>query len=107
LSEISCLVLSKITRHIPEYSLKNLNINIPEDIQLADPNFYKPFPIDLLLGAGLFWKLLGSGKISSAGQPHLIETSLGWLVSGEISKLKNTNKKVTGHNKTIYAKHTS
>jgi hypothetical protein len=90
-SEISCLVLPKITGNIPEYSVKNLNINIPEDIQLADPNFYKPFPIDLLLGAGLFWKLLGSGKISAPGQPHLIETSLGWLVGGEISKNSLTN----------------
>jgi hypothetical protein len=38
-SEISCLVLPKITGKIPEYPVKNLDINIPEDIQLADPNF--------------------------------------------------------------------
>jgi hypothetical protein len=47
--------------------------------------------MDLLLGAGLFWKLLGSGKITAPGQPHLIETSLGWLVGGEISKNSLTN----------------
>jgi hypothetical protein len=83
-------LIPKITGDIPDYSLKNLNITIPEDIQLADPNFYKPFPIDLLLGAGLL-EIIRLRKNHQRGNPTLYHQSLGWLVGGEISKDSLTN----------------
>jgi hypothetical protein len=47
---------------MPSTHVKFDQWNIPDDIQLADPAFYKPRPIDLLLGAELFFRILHSEK---------------------------------------------
>jgi hypothetical protein len=58
--------------------------NIPGDIQLADPAFYKPGPIDLLLGSELFFEILRSEKRTRPGDyPTLQNTELGWIISGK------------------------
>ncbi|CAH0699559.1 unnamed protein product [Spodoptera exigua] len=51
----------------------------------TDPKFYEPADVDLLIGADLFWKLLGSQKLELGnGKPILYKTHLGWIVSGPI-----------------------
>lgn len=52
--EILCLVLHRISSNLPSNCLQNLYINIPTNIELADSDFSKSRPIDLLIGAGLF-----------------------------------------------------
>lgn len=80
---INCFVLPSITDNIPSRHVDLLKLKIPSNICLADPNFYSPAPIDMLLGADIFWDLLGSQRIKLGdGQPILCETKLGWLVSG-------------------------
>lgn len=51
----SCLVIPEITE--PNFYI-NSKLNLPSDIQLADPTFYKLGKIDILLGANLFWESL-------------------------------------------------
>ncbi|XP_063923056.1 uncharacterized protein LOC135137362 [Zophobas morio] len=54
-------------------------------IDLADPAFDKPGRIDMLIGAGLFWRILESGNhIQNYRQPAFQETKLGWIVGGEL-----------------------
>ncbi|XP_063827853.1 uncharacterized protein LOC135077244 [Ostrinia nubilalis] len=84
--ELKCFVLPNITDNVPARQINLRNISIPTDVHLADPNFHTPAEIDLIIGADLFWCLLGSRKISlGTNKPILYETRLGWLVSGPIN----------------------
>lgn len=59
---------------------------MPKDMQLADPVFDKPDKIDLLIGAGLYSKIVvGTPKNRVQGQRALQNTRLGWIVGREIS----------------------
>ncbi|KAH9643118.1 hypothetical protein HF086_010570, partial [Spodoptera exigua] len=83
--DLHCLVLPFITSEVPSREIKVSNFDLPSNITLADPKFYKPADVDLLIGADLFWKLLGSQKIElGSGKPILYKTHLGWIVSGPI-----------------------
>ncbi|XP_076246260.1 uncharacterized protein LOC143186468 [Calliopsis andreniformis] len=55
-SPMSCLVIKNITEEMPNIPLNGYHIDVPTGITLADPNFQQPGRIDLLIGAGLFWK---------------------------------------------------
>lgn len=84
-TDIVCFVLPSITDDVPSRQVSLTDINIPNDIALCDPDFHTPSQIDLILGADIFWDLLGSQKIDlGAGKPILYETKLGWLVSGPV-----------------------
>lgn len=78
------LVLPVITEHLPQVRLDKSKLLIPRHIVLADPEFEAPGPVDVLIGAGLFWKILKSGRaILRRNQPALQNTYLGWIVGGE------------------------
>ncbi|XP_062713540.1 uncharacterized protein LOC134283957 [Aedes albopictus] len=52
---------------------------------VADPEFYKPGDVDLLIGVQLFFALLMPGQFKIAENlPVLQETRLGWVVAGSI-----------------------
>jgi hypothetical protein len=85
-TKLQCFVLPSITDAVPTHQVDLSNLNIPTDICLADPYFYTPSDVDMIIGADLFWDLLGCQKIKLGdGQPILCETELGWLVSGPIT----------------------
>ncbi|XP_050554065.1 uncharacterized protein LOC118278462 [Spodoptera frugiperda] len=85
--DLNCFVLPYITSNVPCREVNYSTLNIPLNITLADPTFCKPAEVDILIGADLFWDLLGSHKIKlGTGKPVLYETSLGWIVSGPISQ---------------------
>lgn len=57
---------------------------------MADPNYHTPGDIDILLGASIFWELLGPKKIkSSKRSPILQQTYLNWIISGNIQSSCN------------------
>lgn len=85
----NCLVLSRITAQLPTLSAC-VNLNIPQNIQLADKDFYLGTNIDLLIGADKFWDLLNDGLIRLKNGPYLQNTKLGWIISGSLHK-HNTN----------------
>lgn len=82
-ADLNCLVLSEITGYIPNMKIEVANLEIPKNIVLADPSFYKPGKIDLLIGNELFYKLLCIGQINlGANRPILQKTRFGWVISG-------------------------
>jgi hypothetical protein len=90
--QFKCFVVPKITEDLPNDVIDKSLIYIPPNIKLADPLFHKTRPVDLLIGAELFWNLLSDGRISQSGhQPHFQETKLGWVIAGFI-KLKESLK---------------
>ncbi|XP_037957896.1 uncharacterized protein LOC119687597 [Teleopsis dalmanni] len=86
---LEAFVLPKIVSNQPSQHLQISNWNLPNNIQLADPTFYKSDKIDMLLGAEFYHQLLSPGQIHLSRElPILQNTVLGWIVSG---KIQNAN----------------
>ncbi|XP_029055145.2 uncharacterized protein LOC114882424 [Osmia bicornis bicornis] len=71
---------------MPNIPLNKVRIPIPLGVTPADPEFQHPGRIDLLIGAGLFWKLLCIGQ-HKAGLGNLVwqKTRLGWVLGGSLN----------------------
>lgn len=82
-TSLECCVLQNVTANLPTESFDKSGLEIPERVNLADPNFNENGPIDLLLGANVFWNLLCVGRIKLSN-PNLFlsKTLLGWVVGG-------------------------
>lgn len=87
---VSCIVLNNITSNLPRVRLEVSALKIPKGIQLADPEFFESQPVDLLLGIDVYSELLCGGfKKLGNKLPVLINTHLGWTISGNIP-IQNT-----------------
>lgn len=81
----SFYVLNQLTGAIPKRAIDISQLKIPGNIQLADPNFNQPSAIDVLIGADLFWDLLGCDQLALGhNMPKLRSSKLGWLIAGPI-----------------------
>ena len=60
-------------------------------LQLADPQFYNPGKVDLLLGENILAKLVPSStdKVGPEGTPTAVKTVFGWAIRGLYSADKN------------------
>ncbi|XP_017482687.1 PREDICTED: uncharacterized protein LOC108371608 [Rhagoletis zephyria] len=84
-TSLSAVIVPTITTLQPETNLSNVKWNIPANITLADPSFFRPQKIDLLIGVSLFFELLCVGQIClKQGLPILQKTRLGWIVAGKV-----------------------
>lgn len=83
--QVLVTVLDRITAQLPS---DFLNIDLPEDwkkLPLADPMFYQPAAIDLLLGADVVPVILEQGLLKMDNQQIIAQqSSLGWLLSGKV-----------------------
>ncbi|XP_055623375.1 uncharacterized protein LOC129766805 [Toxorhynchites rutilus septentrionalis] len=90
-ARLECLVTPEITGKIPSVLVNVEEWNIPTNIMLADPNFFKPEQIDMLIGMELFFNLLKPDHITNDENiPDLRDSHLGWLVTGTVSSNVNT-----------------
>ncbi|XP_076760954.1 uncharacterized protein LOC143429305 [Xylocopa sonorina] len=87
-------IIKTISTLIPSQSINREHIPIPANIKLADPNFDKPAPVQMLIGAGPTLSFLSVGQIqlSTTQNTDLIlqKTQLGWIIGGSI--LEHGNK---------------
>lgn len=84
-TQVSCLLVPTITGVLPGTEIDIHKLGIPSNIQLADPRFFQPSPIDILLGADVFWSIMGTNQIKlGVNMPTLQETQLGWLIAGPV-----------------------
>ncbi|CAG9568034.1 unnamed protein product [Danaus chrysippus] len=91
---VKCFVLPHITDRLPNVAVNVQHLDIPCHVQLADPKFFEPSDIDLLLGADVFWDLLESSRINLGPQgPILQETKLGWIVAGPTAIHSNSKNR--------------
>ncbi|XP_045446490.1 uncharacterized protein LOC123654637 [Melitaea cinxia] len=96
---IVCLVIPKIADKLPKVTLDSSQFDFSQ-FKLADPRFFEPSSIDMLIGADLFWDLIGSSQHSlGPSKPILRSSKLGWLIAGPLPtlpKIKNNKlNKVT------------
>lgn len=85
--KISCLILPSILGNVPTQSFDAGDLPIPAEIitHLADPLYNQSKPIDMLIGASLFWELMETNQISlGRNRPVLQNTKLGWVIAGPI-----------------------
>lgn len=80
---VSCLLVPDITGTLPSSRVDTAEWNLPNSIELADPTYYMPSEIDLLIGAGIYWEIIDSKQIKlGKNKPTLTKSKLSWLVSG-------------------------
>lgn len=103
--KIELQIVPIVTSSIPS---NNINISrwlIPENIALADPSFNLQGPVDLLLGAEIYYKILMSNQIhDNHNQPILIETLFGWIFGGSY-KEQNFNFVLTDNDSSENTSH--
>ncbi|XP_066258254.1 uncharacterized protein [Euwallacea similis] len=93
-ANLTFLVLPTLTENLPLFKFSRAALKIPSQINLADEHFNEPKNIDILLGVDIFYDLLGSGKIKLGEKlPVLQETSLGWVISGNLAEFGSRNQK--------------
>ena len=79
---IKCVVLNHITRSGNRKSkIANEDVEHARHYDLADPAFDSPGHVDLLLGITVYTHKL-QNKVVKIGTLALVETTLGWTVSG-------------------------
>nr|CAH7732587.1 unnamed protein product [Callosobruchus chinensis] len=77
---------------MPNFPFNKTELKIPKTVKLADSNFYLSSTIDILLGAGIFFDLLCSGRIKlGENLPVLQQTLLGWIISGPLPREINSS----------------
>ncbi|XP_062704650.1 uncharacterized protein LOC134286956 [Aedes albopictus] len=87
------LVLQKVTSNLPSTHVSITHWKLPNDIQLADPDFNTSNRIDLLIGAEHFYRFFFEREMKrmslGPGMPMLINSVFGWIVSGKVSETAN------------------
>lgn len=83
---VTCAVLNQITCNLPQVPIDPTRFIIPEEVKLADPSYFKPGEVDILIGADIY-DLLSDGLFKlGKNMPYLQNTWLGWIIAGTIPK---------------------
>ncbi|XP_023247561.1 uncharacterized protein LOC106641558 [Copidosoma floridanum] len=86
--EVGALVIKRVSSYSPLASSKKLRLEYLEGLQLADPNFSSNDPVDLLLDAAAYASIIEGPIIKQdTNSPIAVKSSLGWLLSVQISSL--------------------
>ncbi|XP_050535050.1 uncharacterized protein LOC126902072 [Daktulosphaira vitifoliae] len=74
-----------IVNALPSQYVNRNSVIIPDHIKrhLADPQFHQPGPIDILIGADVFFDFWLSEKYSLPHSTILHQTKFGWVVEGK------------------------
>lgn len=74
------------------------SIQLPSDIKkrfsslvLADPDFDKPGPVDILIAADVYSQIVSDPPSYIKGTPSAIHTSLGWVIFGGVNSIPKSS----------------
>lgn len=88
-----CLIIPKIIKDLPK-EIDRSKLQLPNNIELADVEFHKISPVDMLIGAEFFFDLLDTGKIQLDNKQLVLQnTKLGWIVAGTMSSIISKNSR--------------
>lgn len=97
----SAFIIESICGKIPNATLSPELYDKFQDLILADPSFYKPGDIDILLGVNVFFTLL-KGEIMKRDDnlPFAVSSKLGWIIAGAttFSSSESPNELVNNFN---------
>ncbi|KAJ0171671.1 hypothetical protein K1T71_012434 [Dendrolimus kikuchii] len=78
-------IMKHAVNNLPNQSFSKPNWSFIENIQLADPEFYRRRSIDLLLGADIYSSIIMGGIIKENDSlPVAQQTRLGWILCGNV-----------------------
>ena len=81
--ETDVLIMKNLIKHLPSQTLSKPNWTYLDQIKLADPEFYRSRPVDVLLGADIYSNILMDGIYrENSTLPTAQQTKLGWILSG-------------------------
>ncbi|XP_073838563.1 uncharacterized protein [Musca autumnalis] len=81
----TALILPSISGNLPSFTVNADIVSQLPNLRLADPNLFKCRPVDLLLGADLYPKILQQGThINILGSLIAQNTVFGWIITGPI-----------------------
>ncbi|XP_065087475.1 uncharacterized protein LOC135709180 [Ochlerotatus camptorhynchus] len=84
-TNVEFLVLPKVTIDLPATSVDTSTWDMPPSIQLADPSFDSTNPVDIIIGAEIFFDVFKvAGRIPLGNNlPVLVNSVFGWVVAGK------------------------
>ncbi|XP_071576422.1 uncharacterized protein [Temnothorax nylanderi] len=83
---VEATVLPRITSPLPSSRVEFKSWDHLRGLSLADPEFYLPGSIDVLLGAESFVSVLRDGRrTGKTGEPDAFNTAFGWTLIGAVS----------------------
>lgn len=89
---IKAWILPQVTSSMPTRQLPNNVKDKFTHLALADPEFFRPAPVDLLLGADVFSQVFDGKRVSvDNNYPTAYSTLFGWVIIGTISDTTITN----------------
>ncbi|CAG5022255.1 unnamed protein product [Parnassius apollo] len=77
------LIMKTLINTLPNYTLDKPSWSFLENIQLADPEFYKSRRVDILLGAEVYSNIILDGICRENKQ----QTRFGWILSGSANQV--------------------
>lgn len=84
-SEMQFHILPKLNISLPTSYVEPSTIQLPEWMMLADPEFYRTGPVDVIIGAEFYMELLMDERVKpTADGPTLYNTVFGWILSGRL-----------------------
>ena len=87
----SATVLPRLTQLLPRRVISDATWNYLDELQLADPEFYAPAPVDCILGGELYPALLLDGvRRGPSNTPVAQKTKLGWILTGPTGEVSNS-----------------
>jgi len=80
-SKLKCLVLPRITNKMPMTDIDISTWKCSSDVVLGDRDFSKPAPIDILLGAEIYFEILMTERYVCKGLKVLQNIKLGYILT--------------------------
>ncbi|XP_058827571.1 uncharacterized protein LOC131687495 [Topomyia yanbarensis] len=81
-------VLPQVTQDLPTTKINTSSLALPQGVILADPNYFEPGSIDIIIGVGLLFDVLTADKFK-LGEDGPAMHGFGWIICGRIPNLSN------------------
>ncbi|GFQ86947.1 DUF1758 domain-containing protein [Trichonephila clavata] len=95
---VKAYVLEKLTAPLPTERINETHFSHLKNACLADPNFFIPNDIDMILGSDYFFSILLPGQITCAQSNLIAQNSIfGFLVSGKLTESLHSNSMLNLH----------
>ncbi|GFX39232.1 DUF1758 domain-containing protein [Trichonephila clavipes] len=88
------LVVPNISSFTPSCTLDITKISFPKHIELADPSFYKPSKVSMLLGAQVFFKIIKADQIKINDSVTLQNSVFNYIVTGGLPAVDDKHSSV-------------
>ncbi|XP_018403332.1 PREDICTED: uncharacterized protein LOC108780195 [Cyphomyrmex costatus] len=86
-------ILPRLTFQIPSYEVNSDSWSHLNNLQFADPNFGKPGPIHVIIGADCYGQIIKLGIIKNDSSSLIAQLTLfGWVVSGPVAVNSHDNE---------------